>query len=79
MVGIKSSNNISAFFKTRREINIEEVVTIVLPGSFEEVYQEQIDDYTYYYVLDHDEIEKVLQGFGLKQHLEQLNSVTITI
>ncbi len=61
-----SIRTMTALYSNLSEFDIDKMVTIVLPGEFKEVYQENIDDYTHYYLLDMENIDTVLQGFGLK-------------
>ncbi len=56
----------TALYSNMSDFDIDKVVTIVLPGEFKEVYQENIDDYTHYYILDEESVDTILQGFGIK-------------
>jgi len=46
--------------------DLDELETAVLPGKGKEAYQEKIEDYTYYFYLDHEETGRILKDFGLK-------------
>ncbi len=46
--------------------DLDELETAVLPGEGKETYQERLEDYTYYFYLDHEETGRILRDFGLK-------------
>lgn len=46
--------------------DLDELETAVLPGEGKETYQERLEDYTYYFYLDHEETGRILADFGLK-------------
>ncbi len=56
----------AALYSNLDDFDINRVVNIVLPGEFKELYQENIADYTHYYVLDTESVDTILQELGLK-------------
>ena len=58
--------DITAFAPAVYKVNFNEIITIILPGEYKEVYEEVVGEYTDYYYLDFEKSHALLMGFGLK-------------
>ena len=58
--------DMAALAPSVKNINADQLVTIVLPGEFKEVYVEEIDEYTSYFYVDYEKTAAILGGFGLR-------------